>query len=250
MTLQNRKTYRDGTRVYTDRDGNVYHSVTTILNNIAKPALRNWVGKQVAEYAVTHKGAWTMLDDDAAIDLLKRSPYRTTNRAANLGTLIHEIAENIANGAPITQDIPVEAEGRIAAFHQFVIDHQPQFTATELTVYNATHGYAGTGDLWAVLHGLNAIIDIKTGKGVYPEVTLQTTAYANAEFTYIGDDKAEPPAADVGFVLHLTDAGYRLHPLNINHPDAMATVAALAQLHRWQQTAKETIAPALKGPIN
>lgn len=240
-----RKTFRDGTRIY-EHNGEVFPSVTTILGNIDKPALIYWAAKQVAEFAYDNRPAWETLDRDAAVDLLKRSPYRSTNKAANLGSLIHEIAEARANGTQ-HPPVPPAATGKVAAFDQWVDDWQPTIIATELEVYNRAVGYAGTGDLWCNIDGTPTIVDIKTGKGVYPEVTLQTTAYANAEFTLIGGEEHEPPDAHLGFVLHLTDDGYQFRPLNINHPHAMPTIKALVDLHWWlQDHAEATLAKPLE----
>jgi hypothetical protein len=52
--------------------------------------------------------------------------------------------------------------------------------ASEKLVYSSDHGYAGTADLVGTLNGQLALLDIKTGRGVYPEYKLQLAAYAVA----------------------------------------------------------------------
>ena len=52
--------------------------------------------------------------------------------------------------------------------------------ASEKLVFSREHGYAGTADLIGTLNGRLALLDIKTGRGVYPEYKLQLAAYAVA----------------------------------------------------------------------
>ena len=54
------------------------------------------------------------------------------------------------------------------------------FIASERLVFSREHGYAGTTDLIGTLNGRLALLDIKTGRGVYPEYKLQLAAYAVA----------------------------------------------------------------------
>lgn len=52
--------------------------------------------------------------------------------------------------------------------------------ASEQLVFSGEHVYAGTADLIGTVNGRLAILDIKTGRGVYPEYKLQLAAYAVA----------------------------------------------------------------------
>ena len=62
------------------------------------------------------------------------------------------------------------------------------------------------------------MLDVKTSKGVYGSIALQTHAYANAEF-YVNDDDPDtehplPEGIERYGVLHVTEYGTELRPLD------------------------------------
>lgn len=65
--------------------------------------------------------------------------------------------------------------------------------------------YAGTFDLLAMMAGQDWLLDVKTGKGVYPEVACQLAAYRAAEFALT----AGPVPFDYG---HARMAALHLRP--------------------------------------
>lgn len=216
---RNANTSRGGKRFYSWRNEN-YWSVTTIIGGgIPKPALLPWGIKMVAEGAVEmieSLPAMVAQDPDAAIRFLKGLPYAKRDAAGDLGTLVHAAAEAYSLGQPFppwTETV----EPCMQSFVRFLDDYQPVFHATEASVYNRTQRYAGTLDTIATLRlplhegPFKGILDVKTGKGVYPEVGLQLAAYRHAEFIGLPDgSEAEMPEVDGGLCLHLTPTGYRL----------------------------------------
>src|SRR4249920_742854 len=94
-------------------------SVTSIIGGgIPKPFLAPWSAKVVAEFAVDrHTAVVAMLDvpneereaaKNAAIDWLKRAPYRGTAEKANMGTIVHAAVDAYLSGKPLT-DSDIEA---------------------------------------------------------------------------------------------------------------------------------------------
>ena len=214
-----RSTFLDGSRVY--RLGSErFWSVTTILNIVAKPALIRWSAKQVAEFAVTHRDLWAELEEREAVDLLKGSPWRERDRAADLGLGLHDQIERLVAGQTVT-DVTEKEAGYLEAFRRFYRDFHPTVLASELTIFNRRHAFAGTLDLIIHLPGnaLPQIADIKTGKSVYGEVQLQLCGYRLGEF-FIDDQGNEQPLPDTseeGLVLHLKgDGSYELHPVDLD----------------------------------
>jgi hypothetical protein len=66
---------------------------------------------------------------------------------------------------------------------------------TEVTVWNATEGYAGTFDgLWRI-DGKLSLLDIKTSRGLWPDHSRQLAALKNAEtyFTEVDGEWIENP---------------------------------------------------------
>jgi hypothetical protein len=73
------------------------------------------------------------------------------------------------------------------------------------------------------------LLDVKTGKRVYPEAALQLAAYAAADFLGRPDGTEQPlPAIEAGAVLHLRPGGYQLVPVPIGRAVLEAFLAALA----------------------
>lgn len=191
-----------------------FDSVTTIISGgVPKPALKAWGEKMVATTAVDKKAVWDSMTKEEAVDWLKRAPFRETDKAATKGSDIHEWAEAHVLGQPVA-DPRDEIADTCAQFRQFITDWSPTFEASEVTVYNREHGYAGTLDTLVRLDGQLYLMDYKTGKGVYGEVALQLAAYRHAEFMGLPDGTEEPmPKVDGCAVLHLRPKGYEVIPV-------------------------------------
>jgi hypothetical protein len=199
----------------------VVPSVTTILKHgLPKTALPYWAAQLVAEYAYDHVQAWRDLPREDAIDLLKRSPYRSIRQKAALGTSVHAAIESFLSGRrPI--DVPEEQMGYCDAARSFLSDTQLTILRTEATIFSRTHRYAGTADLLGELAGQPILVDFKTGTGIYPEFSLQLAAYAHGDF--IGDEHdTETPLTALGafeqgvIVRLLPDGSYEQQTVRID----------------------------------
>jgi hypothetical protein len=92
------------------------------------------------------------------------------------------------------------------------------------------------------------LLDMKTGKGVYPEVALQLAAYRNAEFIGLADgSEAEMPDVDACAVLHLPEAGgYELVDVRAD-ADVFRTFLYVREVFRWQNEASKSV---ILGPLD
>lgn len=195
-------------------------SVTTILSNgIPAPALKRWGEGMVATYAVDNHEAWSKLDRRDALDLLKRAPYNTMNRAGARGTDIHAIAERVIAGID-PQSWEGQTYGKFAQYiADFLDDYEVEIIGSERTVANTIDNYAGSYDLLATINGKVTLIDWKTSKGVYGKFGVQLAAYANANIQIVGQ-RAEPmPTVEQLAIVHLTEVGYRYVPVVSNIQD-------------------------------
>lgn len=224
---------RGNQRLYSWRNES-YWSVTTIIGGgIPKPALLPWGIKSTAEGIVKQRGVLAeMLKGcetpdacaigdfcgpcDQTIRWAKSLPYSQRDRAADVGTQVHEWCEAHRLGKPMPK-VPAAVQPFLAAFELFLHDFEPDYFQVEASVYNRTQHYAGTLDAILRLKLPLAeqfgqyLLDIKTGKGVYPEVGLQLAAYRNAEFIGAPDGSEQNmPPTDGGLVLHLVPGAYRL----------------------------------------
>jgi hypothetical protein len=220
-------------------------SITTIIGGgLPKPALVPWGMKSVAEYAVAnYQRLFAMVkaaegDDDAlyqVVGWLKGAPYRYKEKKADLGTLLHSIAEARALQRPLPTITP-DVAPLYKQFQRFEQECEPEWEMSEATVFNVRESCAGTLDnigrlrgkrVPASIRGKLIMGDYKTGgeidladpardKGVYPEVSLQMSAYAHSDGVYLAPGTVAPmPAVEGAVAIHITADGYRVRPVDI-----------------------------------
>ncbi len=135
-----------------------YPRVTKILEVKSKPALDIFF-KEVGSY-------------ERAEEIKQQS--------AKEGTMVHEVVQKIAVGAPV--DIPEEVRPAAEAFVEFNIvrgiQMHPEYV--ERPIWSERHRFSGTVDAIATIDGKFGVLDIKTSTGFYPEYNLQTAAYVMA----------------------------------------------------------------------
>jgi hypothetical protein len=212
-------------------------SVTTIIGGgLPKPALVPWGMKATAEYAVTnYERLYRMVkaaegDDEALYQVvawLKGAPYREREKKADLGTLLHSIAEARALQRPLPQITP-EVAPLYAQFQRFETECEPEWEMSEATVYSVHESFGGTLDGIGRLRGKRVpapwrdrlvMVDHKTGKDVYAEAALQMAAYAHAEGVYLAPGTVAPlPAIEGALAVHITETDYHLIPVDIGDP--------------------------------
>ncbi len=187
-------------------DDERYWSVTTILKSFGDgAALQYWSNNLIATTAVEKiKTVAAMADDDpdAAIDWLKRAPYRPARgqrSATALGEDAHAAFEQWvvtgqrpALGDPLPHgQVDAELEPYLRCFELWLERFQPRYIAAEVTVYSERYRYAGTADGYAVVDGVPVIVDYKTSKQSFDgqgrrkrpwsDVALQLAGYRHAE---------------------------------------------------------------------
>lgn len=229
-----------GNRLYQWGDSRFW-SVTTILKAVPKPALVNWAAKMVAEWAVDNLDQVNALvkkdEKDAAVSLLKGAPWRSRDRAANVGTHVHELVSAMILGTP-WDDWPPELEPYLENFLAFVNDYDVTFEASESQVYSRAEKYAGSFDFIAKIPKLGDglfIGDTKTGKGIYPEVALQLAAYAHADFIGLPNGTEAPmPLVAGGVALHLRADGYKVVPVRVDG-EVFRAFLFTREMFRWME---------------
>src|SRR4051794_14692313 len=189
MTTPRNARSSGGRRFYT-WGGAKYWSVTTIVNGgLPKPVLVNWAKKFTAEFACDNyaaRGEVLKAAREGAIDWLKNASFRDRDKKAELGSWVHAACEAFQLGKPMPP-WPVAIKPHMEHFAAFLDEYQPTIELAEASVYNRTEKYAGTLDAIALFGDRRLLFDVKTGKGVYPEVGLQLAAYRYAEFIGLPD---------------------------------------------------------------
>lgn len=227
---------RDGNHRYYWAGEQIPVSVTGVLGVIAKGGLVPWAAKQVAEYAVANADLFTTMlergDRDGAIRWLKGEPFAKRDKAADLGTRVHALAEAIATGQDVT--VAEDEAPFVNAYLAWREATQPHYRLVEEMVANLQHGYAGTFDAMALIDGNLWLLDYKTSSGTYAETALQLAAYANAEFIgKPGDPKRYrlPKPTRYG-VVHIRPEGAELVEYHVTDFEWHAFLAAL-RLSQW-----------------
>jgi hypothetical protein len=122
-----------------------------------------------------------------------------------------------------------EIASRMKGYVQWVNDFRPRFLATEFSVFNLRHVYAGTGDaiveVFMVPPGelvprwVTVLVDYKSGKSIWDEVALQESAYFRGDFIGLPDGTSVPlPKCEFAAVLHLTPSGYHFRLVDVTDP--------------------------------
>jgi hypothetical protein len=138
--------------------GEQFPSVTSVISELAKPALYGWYARMAAE---------------------GEDPYRIAAQAARRGSLVHKLIAAFCAGHRVMT--PPELTGYLSAWGAWVDDNVSEFLLSEQTVFNEGDGYAGTLDavVW-LKDGSVCLVDYKTSERAYPEVALQLCAYSRA----------------------------------------------------------------------
>jgi len=153
--------------------GEPFVSVTTVLGCIAKPALRWWFGKEV--YLAMVKDP-TLSQKEAL-----SAPWSSSSKAKSRGSTVHSIVEVYKKSGKILDSIPEQFKGYAEAFYSWIEDNHVEVLEHERTVVSKKYGFAGTLDLLVKLNGGGRlVVDVKTGKAIYPEAFLQLSAYKQA----------------------------------------------------------------------
>lgn len=254
-------------------------SVTNILSTaVAKPVLVPWAAKIVAEHAVTNWPQLTTrlrLDPDGVTRDLKQQVTIARDKAADLGTRIHAMADAHVTGRPVPDD--PEAAPYLAQYLKFLadfgVDLEHDVEAAELTVARPADGWAGTLDLLLRLcldgfipgQGCRPVedgkpkglflIDIKTSAtraagSVYGEYALQLTALRNATEAWLPNDEIWPMTKGItgAAILNLRQRTYELIPLPTGPAEYQAFQGALAAT-KWLHTVGKDIGAGEYRPV-
>jgi hypothetical protein len=234
-------------------NGQWYPGVTDILKVIDKSgALMTWAARQTAEAAIALIKATpgengippliamlSNVGDAGTVAALTSRANWTRDEAASLGSAVHNLADELVSGRPLSVESPLA--------HEYAKGYADWWQASgwrlrlsEAVVVHPDVGYGGTFDLLAYdRDGKTVLADIKTGKAVYKEAILQLTAYGMApKVQRYGDDKVYPmPIPDRYAVIHVTKDGVREVCIDVGQAERMAFLDCV-DLHRWLASVK------------
>lgn len=234
-----------GSRIYDHPiTGEIFTSVTTILSAVAKENLHYWAAKVVQEKALDmvpalvkslrHKPCDMKGDDrcracrDCVALELRREPDRVRDEAADRGKRVHKVADHYVLHGQI-RDHDADIADYVQQWLRWRDTHQVTFDASEVTVINRDHGFAGTLDgiircgwlppKWKHLIGVPLIDDLKTGKGIYDTHALQLAAYrcpGNVVMLPNGDELPLPDCdPEIGALVQVRPDDFWMRPAQV-----------------------------------
>jgi hypothetical protein len=243
-----------GKRHWYTIDGVKADGVTTLIGGgFPKPALIPWAARSVAEYVADNRYEVGASEEDRLpmVRRLARIPFDDRDRAAEIGTRVHVIAEQLSRGEEV--EVPDDIAPYVDSCVRFLDDWDIRPILTETVVASRTWRYAGTLDgVWYV-PSLNRVVvgDYKTSRsGLWPEVALQVAAYRHAEVWLDGDGN-ENPMADLnitgGLAVLINRDGYE-----VREPDTSLevhkTFLHVAWVSRQRSHAKKWLGDPLPNP--
>jgi len=146
---------------YRTADGTRVPSVTTVLHELAKPALIHW--------------AWGL-----GIKGIDYRVYR--DELADVGTLAHSlIMAHLKKETPSLDDYSQNqidlAENSFLKFLEWERQHSLEPIALERPMVSEIFKFGGTPDYFGLVDGILTILDFKTGKEIYEDYWYQIGGY-------------------------------------------------------------------------
>lgn len=231
---------------YDDRDdanGLAMPGVTSIISKVDKSGpLIAWAKGVTADAALNNLDRLTtMVEQDGKAPTkswLTAHATAESDRAKDLGTRVHILAEQVSRGA--SPDMDEFEEPFVEAYRRYVAEVEPHYRSLEQFTANLTFGYGGTFDFLADIDGKLTLGDLKTGKGIYPETRLQLAGLGMAEFIGRPNDpkRYRMPEIEQYVILHVRPEayakGYQLYRVNVDDADREAFKGALS-IYRWAE---------------
>jgi hypothetical protein len=237
--------FRDDRHRYYWNGAGPFPGVTSVIKALDKPALIEWAKRETARCAIDNYDFVADLvqrgGPEAAKAWLARIPDFQRDTAADVGSRIHALAEQISRGNSVS--FTDDERPFVNAYGRFLDDYQPEFKSLERMVFSEKHGYGGTFDSIAVIAGQTYLIDTKTSKSVYEETAMQLAALAHGDWCGLPGDpkKYRIPRIDRYAVLHIRPdqyaRGYRLVEFRVTDADFDAFLACL-RLTNWRRESK------------
>jgi hypothetical protein len=216
------------------KTGETVPSVTTIQKILPKPALVPWAAKMAAEHACANWGRLSKMPETERIYEIKTAYKDYSEKRADIGTEVHSLIDCWSTGRAFPE-VSREAGYFADSFIKFMTAIRPEFIENEVTVWSRTHGYAGTADFIARIDGKIVLGDVKTGKRLYPEIGLQLSALAHADFIIRSDGSEEPlPGIEAMAGLLIRPRSWKLEYVK-KSSECFRCFLAAREIMEWEQ---------------
>lgn len=248
---------------YIDSDtGRRVPGVTTLIGDgVPKPALINWAANATIEYATDHWDRLSTMAPSARAKELSSARYAAKDTAANKGTRVHTLAEQLVHGNTVA--VPDDLAGHVQSYVRFLDEWDVRPVLVEATVHSGVHDYCGTLDLVADLldpddpepdperrNRIRWLLDVKTNRsGIFGETALQLAAYRYAD-VWIDETAGveyDMPQVDAVGAVHVREDGYDLIPV-VAGEDQHRQFLYVAQVAAFMAAARDLVGQPLAAP--
>jgi hypothetical protein len=178
-------------------DGRWVPSVTTIINRLSKPLLIQWAADCAVDYI---EREWGRPDQDLPLDmgaicaLARKAHLEKRDTAGDVGRIVHDLAVDLQSGkepdpSKLPPDAPPQTFVALQALREWIATTKLGNADLERRVFSREGMYAGTTDRWGLIEDRWAVLDFKTGNGVYDEAWYQMAGYELALREELGLDE-------------------------------------------------------------
>lgn len=147
--------------------GQLFPSITTVLDVVNSPFLIQWAVNMAAKEAINVGQNWPEsfnTKPEKAYQYLRSLHTRDLNQSSNRGTRKHKIFELLGKGKNLSMQLDDDDKGCIKSWEQFVKDFGIDFHYQELSCIGKTEKslkYGGTTDFTGQSDGINMAGDYK-----------------------------------------------------------------------------------------
>jgi hypothetical protein len=218
----------DGGRFYRHpTSGVLLPSITTICSAERIPALERWKIRM----------AMNGLD-----------PADAASSVADHGSAIHDILLESFKAGKCPRSAPPMVRAAWAAVEGLKCKPVNGRWLAELTVFNATDGWAGTADLVCQVGQELVVLDWKTGRGVYGAALMQIAALTRAEIGWVNGEII-PLDIRRGMVVHLAEKGWEAYEVSDAIPWLYKRFLALREVFTTREALETLVKPTKKGGV-
>lgn len=234
-------------------DGVKVPGVTTIQGLLDKPGLIDWAAREAAGYAIEN---WAELSGVPLLeraDRIRKARFEKNAAAKISGTKVHHYGHQIALGHDV--QVPDEYVPAATAYARLLDRLDLTVELAEAPCASTTYGYAGTLDLIGSSPRLGrALIDLKTGNGIYQDTALQVNAYGACDIVQRvepGDPgprggKPKHPKItelpmgyfDSAWIIHVRGDHAEIYPCRLSDRDEVAFLSLLELWRTWLEPSR------------
>jgi hypothetical protein len=229
---------------------------STITKAIPSDALLYWAVGKTAEYAVDEREKWEKLDRDDAIDVLKKAHKKSSGKAADRGSSIHEVIETLLVGDEVDETyVHEDALAYLPIVRQFFAEQEPELVLSEVVGIGEAHGVTTDAILRFPKLELDAtVVDWKTRNAtvkkphvVYEKEVAQLGANLDVRYWIVEDRETGEatrlplPEAMTAVLVTFTPTSYGIHLV-----DSEKAVAGWRDVLSWSASLK-ALPKAAKG---